>query len=175
MNKRDYYEILGVPRNVSEANLKKAYRQLARKHHPDVNPGEKAAEERFKEISEAYAVLSDAEQRKKYDRMGHDAFGPGFDPFAGFRSGARGGAGGGGGGDSGTWTTSWAASSAAAAEAPAGEEEGGGASATSSATSSAPPGSKPLPGRRTCAATTSTTPWRSAWTTPSKDDWSASP
>ena len=99
MNKRDYYEILGVPRKVSEADLKKAYRQLARKHHPDVNPGDKAAEERFKEISEAYAVLSDAEQRKKYDMMGHDAFGPGFDPFAGFRSGARGGAGGGGFGD----------------------------------------------------------------------------
>ncbi len=95
MNKRDYYEVLGVPRGVSEADLKKAYRQLARKNHPDVNPGDKAAEERFKEISEAYAVLSDAEQRKKYDMMGHDAFGPGFDPFAGFRSGAQGGGGGG--------------------------------------------------------------------------------
>lgn len=93
MNKRDYYEILGVTRKVSEADLKKAYRQLARKHHPDVNPGDKAAEERFKEISEAYAVLSDAEQRKKYDMMGHAAFGPGFDPFAGFRSGAQGGGG----------------------------------------------------------------------------------
>ncbi len=169
MNKRDYYEILGVPRKVSEADLKKAYRQLARKHHPDVNPGDKAAEERFKEISEAYAVLSDAEQRKKYDMMGHDAFGPGFDPFAGFRSGARGGGAGGfgdlddilggifGGGRG----------SAGRRGAGGGGGEGEVASATSSAISSAPPGSKPLPGRGTCAATTSTTPWKSAWTTPS--------
>ncbi|MFQ5693468.1 MAG: DnaJ C-terminal domain-containing protein [Nitrospinota bacterium] len=90
MAKRDYYEVLGVSRNASEADIKKAYRKLARKHHPDVNPGDKGAEEKFKEVSEAYAVLSDPEQRKKYDLMGHDAFGPGFDPFAGFRTGARG-------------------------------------------------------------------------------------
>lgn len=90
MVKRDYYEVLGVSRNAAEAELKKAYRQLARKYHPDVNPGDKGAEEKFKEISEAYAVLSDPEQRKKYDIMGHEAFGPGFDPFEGFRTGARG-------------------------------------------------------------------------------------
>ncbi len=91
MNKRDYYEVLGVRKNVTESEMKKTYRQLARKFHPDVNPGDKGAEERFKEISEAYAVLSDPEQRKKYDTMGHAAFGPGFDPFEGFRTGARGG------------------------------------------------------------------------------------
>ncbi|MBI2881630.1 MAG: DnaJ domain-containing protein [Candidatus Tectomicrobia bacterium] len=89
MAKRDYYEVLGVSRNASEMELKKAYRQLARKFHPDVNPGDKSAEEKFKEISEAYAVLSDPEKRKQYDQMGHAAFGPGFDPFAGFRTGAR--------------------------------------------------------------------------------------
>ena len=65
--------------------MKKAYRRLARKYHPDVNPGNKSSEERFKEVSEAYHVLSDPEKRKKYDRLGHEAFGPGFDPFAGFR------------------------------------------------------------------------------------------
>lgn len=89
-SKRDYYEVLGVRRKASEVELKKVYRQLARKYHPDVNPGDKSAEEKFKEISEAYAVLSDPKQRKKYDVMGHEAFGPGFDPFAGFRTGARG-------------------------------------------------------------------------------------
>lgn len=70
--KRDYYEILGVPRTASEKDLKSAYRRLARKYHPDVNPGDKKAEEQFKEIGEAYAVLSDAEKRKKYDRWGRD-------------------------------------------------------------------------------------------------------
>ncbi len=87
MAKRDYYEVLGVDRKVSGAELKKVYRRLARKYHPDVNPGDKPAEARFKEISEAYHVLSDPEKKKKYDRLGHDAFGPGFDPFAGFRRG----------------------------------------------------------------------------------------
>ena len=82
MNKRDYYEVLGVRKNVTESEIKKTYRQLARKFLPDDNPGDKGAEERFKEISEAYAVLSDPEQRKKYDTMGHEAFGPGFDPSA---------------------------------------------------------------------------------------------
>ncbi len=81
--KKDYYEILGVPRNAAEKEIKAAYRRLARKHHPDFNPGNKAAEERFKEIAEAFAVLSDAEKRAKYDQGGHEAFGPGFDPFAG--------------------------------------------------------------------------------------------
>ncbi|MFQ5913977.1 MAG: DnaJ C-terminal domain-containing protein [Nitrospinota bacterium] len=90
MAKRDYYEVLGVSRNASDTELKKAYRHLARKYHPDVNPGDKSAEEKFKEISEAYAVLSDPQQRKKYNMMGHAAFGPEFDPFAGFRTGTRG-------------------------------------------------------------------------------------
>lgn len=83
--KKDYYDILGVARNASDKEIKAAYRRLARKHHPDVNPGDKAAEERFKEIAEAFAVLSDAEKRRRYDQGGHAAFGPDFDPFAGFR------------------------------------------------------------------------------------------
>ncbi len=90
MAKRDYYEVLGVAKSASEAEIKKVYRQLARKYHPDVNPGDKVSEDKFKEVSEAYAVLSDPEQRKKYDLMGHQAFGPGFDPFEGFRTGQRG-------------------------------------------------------------------------------------
>ncbi len=82
VNNRDYYEVLGVRKNATKSEMKKTYRQLARKFHPDVNPGDKGAEERFKEISEAYAVLSDPEQRKKYDTVGHAAFGPGRDPSA---------------------------------------------------------------------------------------------
>jgi curved DNA-binding protein len=69
---RDYYETLGVPRNAPEADIKKAYRKLARKYHPDVNPNNKQAEDRFKEVQEAYEVLSDAEKRKKYDRLGQN-------------------------------------------------------------------------------------------------------
>jgi molecular chaperone DnaJ len=68
--KRDYYAVLGVPRDAGDADLKKAYRNLARTHHPDRNPGDKAAEERFKEISEAYGVLSDPDKRAHYDRFG---------------------------------------------------------------------------------------------------------
>ena len=84
--KRDYYEILGVARGVSTEDLKKAYRKLAHQHHPDKNPGNAEAEERFEEASEAYAVLSDDEKRAQYDRFGHAAFsaGQGGDPFAGF-------------------------------------------------------------------------------------------
>jgi curved DNA-binding protein len=70
--KRDYYTVLGVSRSASEKDIKTAYRKLARKHHPDVNPGDKKSEAQFKEIGEAYSVLSDPEKRKKYDRWGHD-------------------------------------------------------------------------------------------------------
>ncbi|MEM1413413.1 MAG: molecular chaperone DnaJ [Myxococcota bacterium] len=82
MAKRDYYEVLGVARESTPDELKKAYRRLARALHPDRNPDDPAAEEAFKEASEAYRVLSDAEQRRRYDRQGHAAFesGQGFDP-----------------------------------------------------------------------------------------------
>ena len=82
--KRDYYEVLGVDRNADDATLKKAYRQLAKKYHPDMHPGDKEAEAKFKEASEAYAVLSDADKRRQYDQFGHAAF----------EGGAGGGAGG---------------------------------------------------------------------------------
>ena len=72
--KRDYYEVLGVDRGADEATIKKAYRQLAKKYHPDANPGDKEAEAKFKEASEAYAVLSDSEKRRQYDQFGHAAF-----------------------------------------------------------------------------------------------------
>ncbi len=70
--RRDYYTVLGVPRTATEKDIKTAYRKLARKHHPDVNPGDTKSESLFKEIGEAYSVLSDTEKRKKYDRWGHD-------------------------------------------------------------------------------------------------------
>lgn len=113
MAKRDYYEVLGVERGASEADLKKAYRRLAMKFHPDRNPGDKAAEESFKEANEAYEVLSDASKRAAYDQYGHAGAdprmgggGPGFgganfsdifgdvfsDFFGGGRGGGRGGA-----------------------------------------------------------------------------------
>ena len=84
--KRDYYEVLGVPKDADEAALKKAYRVLAKKYHPDANPGDKEAEAKFKEASEAYSVLSDPEKRKKYDQFGHAAFdgGAGGGGFGGF-------------------------------------------------------------------------------------------
>ncbi|MEO8380077.1 MAG: J domain-containing protein [Acidobacteriota bacterium] len=85
MAEKDYYEILGVKKTATEAEMKKAYRDLAKKFHPDKNKGNKDAENRFKEISEAYAVLSDKEKRDQYDRLGREAFGPGgANPFAGF-------------------------------------------------------------------------------------------
>ncbi len=80
MAERDYYEVLGVSRGASEAELKKAYRRLARKLHPDVNPNDKAAQKRFQEVQEAYDVLKDEEKRRAYDRFGHAGPGAGFDP-----------------------------------------------------------------------------------------------
>ena len=73
-DKRDYYEVLGIDKNADDAAIKKAYRVLAKKYHPDTNPGDKEAEAKFKEASEAYAVLSDHEKRQKYDQFGHAAF-----------------------------------------------------------------------------------------------------
>ncbi|MFN2533607.1 MAG: DnaJ domain-containing protein, partial [Pyrinomonadaceae bacterium] len=70
-NKRDYYEVLGVSRTATEQDLKSAYRKLAHQHHPDKNPNDTNAEERFKEAAEAYSVLADPEQRSRYDRFGH--------------------------------------------------------------------------------------------------------
>src|SRR4051795_1631339 len=67
---KDYYKILGVGRSASDKDIKAAYRKLARKYHPDVNPGDKSAEDKFKEINEAYEVLSDADKRKRYDQLG---------------------------------------------------------------------------------------------------------
>ncbi len=105
MEYKDYYAVLGVPRTAKPGEIKKAYRKLARQHHPDRNPGDNAAERRFKEVNEAHEVLADPAKRKQYDelgahwqeyaraggRAGADPFGPGS-PFAGFRP--AGGAGG---------------------------------------------------------------------------------
>ncbi|MBQ8207142.1 MAG: molecular chaperone DnaJ [Clostridia bacterium] len=90
-DKRDYYEVLGLDKGADDAAIKKAYRSLAKKYHPDLNPGDAAAEEKFKEVNEAYAVLSDPEQKAKYDQFGHAAFDP--------ASGGYGGGGFGGFGD----------------------------------------------------------------------------
>ena len=84
-NKRDYYEVLGVAKDADEAAIKKAYRQLAKKYHPDVNPGDKDAEEKFKEVNEAYQTLSDPQKRASYDQFGPDG------PQAGFGGGGFGG------------------------------------------------------------------------------------
>src|SRR6266403_5157911 len=95
MAKRDYYEVWGVDRSAGEEEIKKAYRKLAVKYHPDKNPGDKTAEERFKELGEAYEVLGDPQKRAAYDQYGHAAFdrraagagrGGFHDPFEVFRA-----------------------------------------------------------------------------------------
>ena len=78
MSKRDYYEVLGINRSADEKEIKRAYRKLAKKYHPDMNPGDKQAEQKFKEITEAYNVLSDQEKKKLYDQYGFAAFEEGF-------------------------------------------------------------------------------------------------
>ena len=84
--KRDYYEVLGVKKDATAEEIKKAYRKITKENHPDLHPGDKAAEERFKEANEAYEVLSDETKRKKYDQFGHAA----FDPNAGYGGGFEG-------------------------------------------------------------------------------------
>ena len=86
-DKRDYYEVLGVSKDASADDIKKAYRKITKANHPDLHPGDKECEERFKEANEAYEILSDEEKRKKYDQFGHAA----FDPNAGFNGGGFGG------------------------------------------------------------------------------------
>ncbi len=89
-NKRDYYEVLGLSKSASDDEIKKSYRKLAKKYHPDLNPGDAEAEKNFKEVNEAYSVLSDADKKAKYDQYGHAAFDPasgggsGFGGFGGF-------------------------------------------------------------------------------------------
>jgi len=83
-DKRDYYEVLGIQKGASESEIKSAFRKMAMKYHPDRNPGDKEAEEKFKEINEAYGILSDPDKKSKYDRFGH----AGVDPSAGFGGGA---------------------------------------------------------------------------------------
>src|SRR5437588_6016549 len=102
MEFKDYYSTLGVAKTAAEKEIKQAYRKLARKHHPDVNPGDKSAETRFKEVNEAYEVLGDPAKRKKYDELGanwrqYEQAGPGgFDPRYAGGGGYGGGAPGGG-------------------------------------------------------------------------------
>lgn len=99
MSQRDYYDVLGLSRSASADEIKKAYRKLAKQHHPDANPDDASAQQRFAEITEAYEVLSDSEKRSKYDQFGHNwskvggGAGGGGNPFEGFGGGGGGGAG----------------------------------------------------------------------------------
>src|SRR5205085_3752777 len=98
MAKRDYYEVLGIPRTATADEIKRAHRKLVRQYHPDVNKNNKQAEEKFKEVQEAYDVLSDTQKRANYDQFGHagvaGGVGAGGDPFEAFRRAQGGGAGG---------------------------------------------------------------------------------
>lgn len=98
-DKRDYYEVLGVDKGASADDIKKAYRSMAKKYHPDLNPGDKAAEAKFKEANEAYEVLSDADKKAKYDRFGHAGVDPSYGGGQGYGGGFGGGFGGGDGMD----------------------------------------------------------------------------
>ena len=115
-DKRDYYEVLGIAKGASEAEIKSAYRKLAKKYHPDLNPGDKTAEEKFKEVGEAYEVLSDPDKKAKYDQFGF----AGVDPSYGAGAGGAGFGGGFGGVDLGisSGTSSAADSVSAAGSAP---------------------------------------------------------
>ena len=94
--KRDYYEVLGVGKNASEDEIKKAYRKMAKQYHPDLNPGDKDAEAKFKEVNEAYEVLSDSSKKARYDQFGHAGVDPNYGAGGGYGAGGYGGGGFGG-------------------------------------------------------------------------------
>ena len=83
-DKRDYYEVLGLSKSASVDEIKKAYRKLAKQYHPDLNPGDKSAEAKFKEVNEAYEVLSDSDKKARYDQFGHAGVDPNFGASAGY-------------------------------------------------------------------------------------------